>query len=61
MQPIGTPGTEFYEAQRQLGLLCWKRYTEITRNGSFTALYLVVPLISMAVIKLMYGMQDSST
>jgi hypothetical protein len=54
--PLGTPGGEAWVMQRQFYLLSWKRVLENSRSTASSTLYFCLPLVSLIVVKILYGM-----
>jgi len=54
--PLGEPRSEVWILQRQLYLLSWKRVLENGRSTVSSTLYFCLPLVSLIVIKILYGM-----
>jgi len=53
--PLGEPGSERWMLQRQFYLLSWKRVLENSRSATSSTLYYCLPLVSLIVIKILYG------
>ena len=52
---VGAAPSELYLMQFQLGLLLWKRFTEIGRNASSPVFFFLLPTIGLVVMLLLYA------